>query len=94
MSLLEAELQAQEAPYPPLTDDLSLQALQRYTAITREYSDLALAERARVKRALMLYETGSVDQALLELEDEEVALRGNFRACDHMKVPIISCHHS
>ncbi|CAK0781596.1 hypothetical protein CVIRNUC_005417 [Coccomyxa viridis] len=52
-------------------------ALQRYTTITREYSDLALAERARVKRALMLYETGSVGQALLELEDEEVALRGN-----------------
>ena len=25
----------------------------------------------------MLYETGAVEQALLELEDEEVALRGN-----------------
>ncbi len=53
------------------------QALQKYTIIARDYSDLALAERARIKRALMLYETGQVDQALLELEDEEVALRGN-----------------
>ncbi len=43
----------------------------------KEHSDLALAERARIKRALMLYETGAVEQALLELEDEEVALRGN-----------------
>lgn len=54
-----------------------VQALQKYTTIAKEYSDLALAERARIKRALMLYETGSVEQALLELEDEEVALRGN-----------------
>ncbi len=54
-----------------------MQALQKYTTIVKEYSDLALAERARIKRALMLYETGSADQALLELEDEEVALRGN-----------------
>ncbi len=54
-----------------------LQALQKYTTIVKEHSDLALAERARIKRALMLYETGAVEQALLELEDEEVALRGN-----------------
>jgi len=54
-----------------------VQALQKYTTIVKEYSDLALAERARIKRALMLYETGSAGQALLELEDEEVALRGN-----------------
>lgn len=54
-----------------------MQALQKYTTIVKEYSDLALAERARIKRALMLYETGSAGQALLELEDEEVALRGN-----------------
>ena len=77
--------------HPPFsTDLLSLQALQRYTTITREHSDLALAERARVKRALMLYETGSVGQALLELEDEEVALRGNLRACYQKNMPIIS----
>ena len=63
----------------PRTVDNShlLQALQKYTTIVKEYSDLALAERARIKRALMLYETGAVEQALLELEDEEVALRGN-----------------
>ena len=53
------------------------QALQRYTQITRDYADLALSERARVPRALHLYELGQTNEALLELEDEEVALRGN-----------------
>lgn len=66
------------------------QALQKYTIIARDYSDLALAERARVKRALMLYETGQVDQALLELEDEEVALRGNAEVPSHnQNVPLM-----
>ena len=37
----------------------------------------------------MLYETGSVGQALLELEDEEVALRGNLQACYHTNMPSI-----
>eukprot|EP00884_Botryococcus_braunii_P019893 jgi/Botrbrau1/6588/Bobra.0189s0015.1 len=53
------------------------QALERYTTITSQYGDLALADRARVSRALLLYQTGQVSQALLELEDEEVALTGN-----------------
>ena len=66
------------------------QALQNYTMIARDYSDLALAERARIKRALMLYETGQVDQALLELEDEEVALRGNAEVPPHNQdVPLV-----
>ena len=65
------------------TQLLLLQALHKYTIIARDYSDLALAERARVKRALMLYETGQVEQALLELEDEEVALRGNAEVPPH-----------
>ena len=53
------------------------QALADYTSITRGYPGLALTERARVKRALLLYETGQVQQAIVELDDEEMVLRGN-----------------
>ena len=52
------------------------QALQHYTEITRRFPGLAITERARVKRALLLYEVGQVQQALAELDDEEIALRG------------------
>ena len=66
-----------------------LQALVSYTSIVRKYPDLALAERARVKRALLLFETGQVQQSIVELEDEEIALRGNAEVqplhslCEH-----------
>ena len=53
------------------------QALADYTSITQGYPGLALTERARVKRALLLYETGQVQQAIVELDDEEIVLRGN-----------------
>lgn len=52
-------------------------ALQEYTDIVKKYPELALAERARVPRALLLYQTGKTEEALLLLEDEEVALRGS-----------------
>lgn len=52
-------------------------ALQCYSDIVNKYPDLALAERARVSRALILYQVGRPDEALLQLEDEEVALRGS-----------------
>jgi len=52
------------------------QALDKYTQIIEKYSDLALAERARISRALLMYQVGQVEDALLQLEDEEVALRG------------------
>ena len=53
-----------------------MQALQHYTEITTRFPSLAITERARIKRALLRYETGAVQQAIAELEDEEVALRG------------------
>lgn len=52
-------------------------ALDLYNLIVRTYPDLALSEYARIGRALLLYQVGSVSDAILELEDEEVALRGN-----------------
>uniref|UniRef100_A0A0D9XXL0 MalT-like TPR region domain-containing protein n=1 Tax=Leersia perrieri TaxID=77586 RepID=A0A0D9XXL0_9ORYZ len=51
-------------------------ALAPYTAVAREYGDLALAEYARVGRALALYEVGDRDDAIAEMEDVSVALRG------------------
>jgi hypothetical protein len=53
-----------------------MQALQHYTEITTRFPSLAITERARIKRALLRYEAGQVQQAIAELEDEEVALRG------------------
>lgn len=53
------------------------EALRCESEVVQRYGDLALAERARVRRALLLYQVGRTDDALLQLEDEEVALRGN-----------------
>ena len=52
-------------------------ALQGYRGVIEEYPDLALAERARVKRALMEYQVGNTRECILHLQDEEVAVRGN-----------------
>lgn len=53
-----------------------LQALASYTTIVRQYPDLAITNYAKIGRALLLYQTGSKSQAILELEDLEVSLRG------------------
>ena len=42
----------------------------------RQFPDFALAEYARVARALLLYQLGRTSDALLQLEDEEIILRG------------------
>ena len=52
-------------------------ALRCESEIIARYPDLALAERARIARGLLLYQVGRPQDALLELEDEEVALRGS-----------------
>jgi len=52
-------------------------ALRAESEIIARYPDLALAERARIARGLLLYQVGKPQDALLQLEDEEVALRGN-----------------
>lgn len=61
---------------PSHTTTTFSQALQNYTTITQDYGDLALAEYARIGRALCLYQVGRVSDALLLLEDVEVVLRG------------------
>jgi hypothetical protein len=48
-----------------------------YNAFLGQYGDLALAEYARLGKALALYEVGQVSDALLLLEDQEVAMRGS-----------------
>lgn len=52
-------------------------ALNCNSEIIARYPDLALAERARIARALLLYQVDRPQDALLQLEDEEVALRGS-----------------
>ena len=52
-------------------------ACSLYSSLIEEYNDLALSERARIGLALMEYELGKVEDAILELEDLEIALRGN-----------------
>uniref|UniRef100_A0A0E0FAD6 MalT-like TPR region domain-containing protein n=1 Tax=Oryza meridionalis TaxID=40149 RepID=A0A0E0FAD6_9ORYZ len=51
-------------------------ALASFTAVAREYGDLSLSGYARVGRALVLYEVGDRDDAIAEMEDASVALRG------------------
>ena len=53
------------------------ESLRCQSEIISRYPDLALAERARIARALLLYQVDRPEDALLQLEDEEVALRGS-----------------
>lgn len=51
-------------------------ALRCYDEIIKTYPDFALAERARVSKSLVLFQLDRKDEAVLQMEDEEVALRG------------------
>lgn len=56
-------------------------ALATFDSVVRMFPDFATTEYARLSRALMLYQVGSSDairvsDAILQLEDLEVALRG------------------
>jgi tetratricopeptide (TPR) repeat protein len=70
MALMEEARTAQE------DGDFST-ALRANSEIIGRYPDLALAERARIARGLLLYQVGKAEEAMLQLEDEEVALRGS-----------------
>lgn len=52
------------------------EALQQYNTIVRDYPDFATTEYARLARGLMLYQVGRTSDAILQLEDLEVTLRG------------------
>jgi tetratricopeptide (TPR) repeat protein len=47
-------------------------ALERYTAVATRHPSLALAHTAWLSAALLLFQTGAKDSALLELESESV----------------------
>ncbi|WIA11244.1 hypothetical protein OEZ85_011371 [Tetradesmus obliquus] len=51
-------------------------ALAGYSAVVSQHPDLALAEYARLGRALMLYEAGDVSGCLVGLQDQELSMRG------------------
>ncbi|KAL4183749.1 hypothetical protein AMTRI_Chr11g156630 [Amborella trichopoda] len=52
------------------------QALNYFTQVVQEYSDFALSDYARVGRALALYEVGDRDEAIAEMEDVSISLKG------------------
>nr|XP_043613797.1 uncharacterized protein LOC122585738 [Erigeron canadensis] len=54
-----------------------VQALQYFTQVVREYKDFALSEYARVGRALALYEVGDKNEAIAEMEDVSISLKGS-----------------
>ncbi|KAI5076109.1 hypothetical protein GOP47_0008174 [Adiantum capillus-veneris] len=69
ISLLEKGRQAQ-------SEEDFRQALLWYTQVIKEHGDLALAEYARVGRAICLYEVGDKEEAFVEMEDVSVSLKG------------------
>ncbi|KAI3438764.1 hypothetical protein D9Q98_001182 [Chlorella vulgaris] len=51
-------------------------ALAAYDSVVKQFPDFATTEYARLSRALLLYQLGRTSDAILQLEDLEVALRG------------------
>ncbi|XP_020598999.1 uncharacterized protein LOC110038482 [Phalaenopsis equestris] len=51
-------------------------ALDYFTQIINDYKDFAFTEYARVGRALLLYEIGDRQQAITEMEDVSISLKG------------------
>ncbi|XVE86522.1 hypothetical protein DITRI_Ditri18aG0040300 [Diplodiscus trichospermus] len=51
-------------------------ALQFFTLVVENYKDFALSDYARVGRALALYEIGDREEAIAEMEDVSISLKG------------------
>ncbi|KAJ4715345.1 Tetratricopeptide-like helical [Melia azedarach] len=51
-------------------------ALDYFTLVVENYKDFAFSEYARVGRALALYEVGDREEAIAEMEDVSVSLKG------------------
>ncbi|RDY07121.1 hypothetical protein CR513_08812, partial [Mucuna pruriens] len=51
-------------------------ALQYFSQVVENYKDLAFSEYARVGRALALYEVGDREEAIAEMEDVSISLKG------------------
>eukprot|EP00262_Sarcandra_glabra_P004783 TRINITY_DN16034_c0_g1_i1.p1 TRINITY_DN16034_c0_g1~~TRINITY_DN16034_c0_g1_i1.p1 ORF type:complete len:220 (+),score=32.75 TRINITY_DN16034_c0_g1_i1:87-746(+) len=52
------------------------QALNFFTQVVEDYKDFAFSEYARVGRALALYEVGDREEAIAEMEDVSISLKG------------------
>ncbi|XP_031281862.1 uncharacterized protein LOC116140360 [Pistacia vera] len=52
------------------------QALHYFTLVVKNYKDFAFSEYARVGRALALYEVGDREEAIAEMEDVSISLKG------------------
>ncbi|XVF16990.1 hypothetical protein REPUB_Repub10bG0078500 [Reevesia pubescens] len=51
-------------------------ALQFFTLVVENYKDFAFSDYARVGRALALYEVGDREEAIVEMEDVSISLKG------------------
>ncbi|XP_074558085.1 uncharacterized protein LOC141813981 [Curcuma longa] len=51
-------------------------ALDYFTLVVQDYKDFAFSDYARVGRALLLYEIGDRDEAIAEMEDVSISLKG------------------
>uniref|UniRef100_I1K4Z6 Uncharacterized protein n=1 Tax=Glycine max TaxID=3847 RepID=I1K4Z6_SOYBN len=51
-------------------------ALDYFSKVIESYKDLAFSEYARVGRALALYEVGDREEAIAEMEDVSISLKG------------------
>ncbi|KAK1301053.1 hypothetical protein QJS10_CPB13g01017 [Acorus calamus] len=52
------------------------QALHYFSQVVKDYRDFAFTEYARVGRALALYELGDREEAIAEMEDVSISLKG------------------
>ncbi|KAL8134212.1 uncharacterized protein LOC141712838 [Apium graveolens] len=53
-----------------------IQALQCFNQVVKDYKDFALSDYARVGRAIALYEVGDKEEAIAEMEDVSISLKG------------------
>ncbi|KAK1361552.1 Tetratricopeptide helical [Heracleum sosnowskyi] len=53
-----------------------VQALQCFSQVVKDYKDFALSDYARVGRAIALYEVGDKEEAIAEMEDVSISLKG------------------
>ncbi|XP_043720376.1 uncharacterized protein LOC122667947 [Telopea speciosissima] len=51
-------------------------ALEYFSQVVKEYKDFAFSDYARVGRALALYEVGDREEAIAEMEDVSISLKG------------------
>lgn len=51
-------------------------ALEYFSEVVKDYNDFAFSDYARVGRAIALYEVGDKDEAIAEMEDVSISLKG------------------